>query len=473
MIVIPLSVLLALASSGDSPQWGGFRGNNGAGLCAAKKLPDALDPEGNLIWRTEIPGGYSSPCVAGKDLYLTATEGKKLWTICLDSYSGEERWRAELEFDGKRPGANSPAAPSPATDGERVYAIFHHVGLLAYDRAGNELWRKPIGPFNIPHGMATSPLIHGDLVLLQVDQDMGSYLVAYDKKTGAERWRVDRPNVTHGYATPAVFEPKSGPRQLVVSSAFQIAGFSLEDGAKLWWVDGAAWQAKSVPVLDGNLCFVNSFMPSPSEMNMPTPSGTFAELLAERDADKSGKIERSEWEDEFMQMIWFILDLDGDDVLGKKDWDYALTMGRATGGLFAIELGGSGDLTKSRVKWKLEDRRGLSDLTSPLLVDGTLFLVKEGGIVTSLDPATGKVAKQERVGESDNYFASPVAGDGKIYLAGQSGQLAVITAEREWRVLAVHRLEDEEVWSTPALSDRQVFVRSQAALYCFEAPEGG
>ena len=474
--LLPLAVLLSFSGDGDAPQWGGFRGNNGSGVSAAKRLPDALDPEENLIWRTEIPAGYSSPCVAGKGVYLTATEGKKLYVLALDAYTGEERWRAELAFDGKRPGMNSPAAPTPATDGERVYALFHHIGLIAYDCAGElvdgklvakELWRQPIGPFNIPHGMATSPVLHGDLVILQVDQNQGSYLVAYDKRSGAERWKVERPGVTHGYATPAVFEPAQGPPQLIVSSSFQIGGFSLASGEKLWWVDGAAWQTKSIPVFDQGLCFVNSFMPAPMEMGMPNFSGTFAELLAQRDADHSGKVERSEWKDDLVQMIWFLIDLDGDGVLSEKDWEYAVSTGRANGGLFAIDIGGKGDLT-SKIKWKIEDRRGLSDLTSPVSIGGTLFLVKEGGIVTSLDPKTGKVVKQERVGESDNYYASPVAGDGKLYLASQSGQLAVLTAEPDWKVLSVHRIE-EEVWSTPALADKQVFVRSQGALYCFEA----
>ena len=190
-----LTLSLSLLAGGEAPQWGGFRGNNGAGTASATRLPATLDPEGNLMWRVDVPSGYSSPTIAGKDLYLTGTDDKaKLFTLCLDAYSGEERWRKELAYDGKRPGQNSPAAPSPATDGERVYALFHHVGLVAYDKTGKELWKKPLGPFNIPHGLSTSPVLHGDLVILQVDQDDGAYLVAYDKLTGAERWRIARPS---------------------------------------------------------------------------------------------------------------------------------------------------------------------------------------------------------------------------------------------------------------------------------------
>ena len=169
------SVIMAavsLFSGGDSPQWSGFRGNNGTGVSSAEELPDTLDPELNLIWRSEILPGYSSPCIAGKDLFLTGSTGTKLVTLCLDAYSGEVRWQKEVDFDGKRPGQNSPAAPTPAADGEHVFVLFHSVGLIAYDESGKELWKKPLGPFNIPHGMASSPVLHGDLVILQVDQDV-------------------------------------------------------------------------------------------------------------------------------------------------------------------------------------------------------------------------------------------------------------------------------------------------------------
>jgi hypothetical protein len=210
-------------------------------------------------------------------------------------------------------------------------------------------------------------------------------------------------------------------------------------------------------------------MGSPSEMGVPQLSGSFEEMIAERDADGDKKLDKEEWENEVLHMVWFIFDLDGDGVLDEEDWNYAVASGKASGGLFAIELGGEGDVTKSHVKWLGQDRRGMPDYASPLVYGDTLFLLKDGGILSSVDPATGEVKKQERVGSPDTYYASPVAADGKLFLAGLSGQLAVVTAERAWKTLSVHTL-DEEVWSTPALADRQVFVRSQKALYCFENP---
>jgi outer membrane protein assembly factor BamB len=471
-VSIPLALVLLTLSGGadERTPWGGFRGNNGCGVVETHDLPARLDPEANLMWRVEVPPGYSSPTVTGSRLFLTGSDNKgKLFTVCLDAQSGEERWRVEVPYDGSRPGANSPAAPSPVTDGERVYALFHHIGLITYDLDGQELWRHEIGPFKVPHGMSGSPVVHDGKVVLQIDQDGDSYLVAYEGASGKELWRAARKGMNHGYATPAVYAPQDGPAQVVASGTMQIAGYSLETGEKLWWVDGSAWQAKSLPVFAGKRCFVNAFMPSMSDMSFPAFTGTFEEALAKRDADGDGKIARSEWkEDEMMQQIWFILDLNDDDLLDEEDWNYGLAANRATGGLFAIDLDGRGDLTE-KVSWKLEDKRTLSDVTSPVLLDGVLYVIAEGSLLASIDAATGEVLKHERIGQSDQYYASPVAGDGKLYLAGLSGLLTVVEAGRDWKVLASHSLEDEgQLWSTPAIAGHSIYVRATDALFCFE-----
>jgi len=468
-------LLLFLSSGGEGPQWGAFRGNNGAGI-GTGSLPDALDPKGNLAWRVEVPAGYSSPVLAGKNLYLTGAkytmaQGKmtgKLATLCLDALTGETRWTKELDFSGPRPGQNSPAAPTPATDGEVVVALFHHFGLIAYDASGKELWKQPLAPFNIPHGMSTSPLIHGDLVVLQVDQDNGAYLAAFDRKSGAQRWRIERPGVTHSYATPAILEVDGGPAQVVVSGSFQVVAYSLADGAKVWWLDGAAFMTKSVPVFARGRCYMNAFTPSVSEMQYPTFNGSFEDTLVAYDLDGDEKIAKSEYGDAKLHEIWFLFDHDRDGFMTEPEWNFALKSNDATGGLFAIDLGGKGDFTKTHVKWKTDDRRTLSDVTTPVVVGDALFIIQEGGILTSLDLETGKVIKQERVGQPDPYYASPVAADGKLYLASQSGVLTVVKATPEWQQISTHALDDEEVWATPALAGDAVYVRGKEALYCFK-----
>ena len=468
--MLALALVPLLLSAAQQPQgldWSGFRGTNGCGTSSTAKPPATLDLETNVRWRTEVPPGYSSPVLSKHDVFLTAADETQLITLCIDRHTGEIRWQRAIEFDGKKPGANSPAAPSPVTDGERVYVLFHHVGLVAYDLEGKELWRKPLGPFQIPHGMAASPLVHQGLVVQLVDQNVGSFLAAFDAKSGEERWRIARPGAAHGYSTPAIFSPAEGPAQVVVSGSYQVAGYSLAKGEKLWWVDGTAWQTKAVPVFQEGICFVNAAMLPSTEFGLTRLSLTWKEALAERDKDEDGKLSREEWQDQMLHQLWFIFDRGGDGLLDEADYEYLASSASATGGLFAIQLGGKGDLSESGVKWQFTDRRGLPDSPSPLAFEGLLWLVRDGGILTCLDPASGEVVKQGRVGAGGPYFASPVGADGRIYLASRAGELAVVRAGREWEVLGVRPL-NEEVWSTPALSGSQVFVRSQAALYCFE-----
>lgn len=454
----------AAHASADVP-WGGFRGNNGCGVAREASLPVPLDLERHLRWRTEVPAGYSSPVVAAGRVFLTGAEGSVLVTLALDQESGKLLWASELEYDGERPGANSPAAPSPVTDGERVVSLFHGFGALAHDMEGELLWEKPLGPFNIPHGLATSPVLHGDTVVLQIDQDTGSYLLALDAASGEERWRVERPGTVHGYATPAVHVPAEGPAQVVVSSSFQLAGFSIEDGEKLWWVDGAAWQTKAVPVIEGQRAWINASMVGSGEIGLPRFSQTWEEVLAERDADGDGALARSEWDHEMLQQTWFIWDLDGDDLLGPEDWRYAQASATAQGGLFAVDLTGRGDVTESHVRWMFDERRSLPDAPSPVLVDGVLFLLGEGGILTSIDAGSGEVIERGRIGEPDAYFASPIVAGDVLLASSRGGQLVQVRARGEWEELAAVDLE-EQVWSTPALAGGRVYVRSQKAVYC-------
>lgn len=464
LIALPLLVL----GAGDPPEWGGFRGNNGAGVSTSKGLPDALDVDVNAVWRAELPRGYSSPTFADGVLFVTGAEGGELVTIALDAESGEELWRAAAEYDGSRIGQNSPAAASPVTDGEYVFVVYHHLGMIAYDVAGKEVWRHELGKLNIPHGISTSPLVHGETVVLLVDQDVDAYLAAFDRTSGTELWTTKRPGVSHSYSTPALYVPEEGPVQIVVLGSLEVSGYSLEDGRRLWWSQGSGWMTKSLPVFDGDLCILNAHVTSTAEFGAPKANQTWEELLSERDADGDGLVSKAEWDDEAIRQLWFLMDLDRDGMLDASDWKRTQEMQTATGALFAIEMGGEGDVSESHRSWTYDDRRGLSEIPSPVVADGTLFLVADGGIVSSLDPSTGKLEKRERVGISDSYYASPVAGDGKVYLASQSGQLAVLSAERDWKVLSTSKL-GEEVWSTPAIAGGRVYVRSLEALYCFEA----
>jgi len=452
-----------------SAGWSCFRGPNGCGV-AECTIPESLDLERNLLWKAEIDRGYSSPIVVADSVILTAYSGTNAYTLCLDGNSGEEKWRvaAPNPLPERRMTPNSPVSATPASDGERLYVLFENFGLVCYDIEGRELWKNPMGPFNVPHGMSSSPVLATDAVIIQCDQDTDSHLIAFDSKTGAEKWKVERPEIAHGYATPAIARPANGPEQVVVSSSFETAAYSTATGEKLWWVTGMAWQTKTLPVFDADFShvFIHAAMGAMSEYGGPRLSGSWQESLALRDENGDGKLALSEFEYPAMRQLWFLYDLDNDTFMGESEWNMSLKRLSAEGGVFAIRLGGEGDVTASHIDWSYTNRRGMPDIPSPVLHNGALYLIKDGGILTSIDPATGEVIKQGRAGESDSYYASPIAANGMLVLGGQSGRVTVVRApeDGQWEVLSTVELEGE-IWSTPAIDDGRLIVRTQEALY--------
>jgi len=389
-------VLSALLSCAFAAEWRQFRGPNGSGVSAEKGLPVAFGAAENMLWKTALPPGYSSPVVSRDRVFVTAQEGLALFTICLDRATGKVLWRRESPkpLPEKPKGPNSPVSPSPVTDGANVYVLFDVFGLISYGPDGEERWRMPLAPFNTPYGFGSSPVLEGSTLLLLADQDAGSYILAADKDTGKVLWRRPRPEATHGFPSPVIYRPAQGPVQVIVSGAFQLASYSLQSGEKLWWVNGMGWQAKSLPVIGDGIIFVHSWMASMAELGSQ-PAPPFPELLSKHDADKDGKLSREETPDPEIKKLWMLFDLDKDNYLTEYDWNFHRARHAAQNGLYAIRPGGKGDLTATNILWRYD--KSLPNIPSPLLYNGVLFVLKEGGILTSLDPASGKVLKQGRV----------------------------------------------------------------------------
>lgn len=478
-------VIIVFAVEVAAADWPQFRGPNGSGVAEVSRLPVHFGPGQNVLWKTQLPPGHSSPVIAGDRIFVTAAEGGKkvsaggdkvtdqgsrLWTICLDRKTGKELWRREAP----RPRAelfqptNSPASPSPVTDGRSVYVFFGDYGLLSYSVEGRDRWSVPLGPFNNVNGHGSSPILVGDLVVLLCDQDTSSYLIALDKDSGRVRWKVDRPEATRCYSTPAVLRPAQGPPELIVPGAYQLTSYDARSGRKLWWIGGMSWQPKSSPVIDGDVIYAH-WWENGGEAEQPTETPTFAETLARFDANRDGAISREEAASEpRLQKGFKDLDLAGDGLIDERDWDFYRARRASRNALIAVRHGGRGDLTDSAILWRMQ--KFLPNVPSPLLYRGVLYLVKDGGIATSVDPKTGSILKQARLaGAIDTYYSSPVAGAGKVYMIGQNGHASVLQAGAQWEALALNDLEDE-CYATPALEDNRLYVRTRGALYCFAEP---
>jgi len=475
------SLALTRAVAEDWPQ---FRGPNGSGVSATTGLPEEFGPNKNVIWKTALPPGHSSPVLTKNRIFVTAhsevnkkgKENYKLLVICLDRQTGKLLWQREVPRSrlGRLQNVNGAASPSPVTDGSNVYVFFQDFGMVSYDSAGKERWKLPLGPFNMFYGFGASPILVDDKVILPVDQDNpSSYLIAVDKNSGRVRWKVDRPVVISGYSTPIIYQPNQGPKQIVIPESFQLSAYSVEDGKRVWWVRGLACEMKSIASHDAEYLYINGWGFPTNQPGQQVKTVTFEEGLARYDKNGDRQIAKSEVSgndvmDKMLSEAFEAFDTDRDEKLNAKDWEVFRGMMASENGLLAIKLGGDGgggDQTSTAIRWRYQ--KPVPQVPSTLLYKGVLYMINDSGILISFDPATGKVIKQGRLhGAIDKYFSSPVAADDKVFLIGQGGQVSVLKAAGDWQVLAVNELDDE-CFATPAIADGRIYIRTRSALYCF------
>jgi outer membrane protein assembly factor BamB len=470
-----VAIALTLLAASD-PDWSRFRGPNGNGVANVSGLPAEFGPAKNVVWKAATPAGHSSPVLTPTRVFMTGIDGEKLVVLALDRASGKELWRREVPRPGKGrlENVNGPASPSPVTDGDRVFAFFQDFGLIAFAADGKELWRMPLGPFNMFYGFGASPILVDSLVILPVDQDTGSYLLGVDAKSGKVRYKVDRPGVISGYSTPTIYQPKGGGKQILVPESFQLSAYDVKDGHRVWWVRGLACEMKSVVSIQGDTAWINGWGFSQNQPGTQIPTISWEEGLKAYDKNKDGKIAAEEAtggpEPRLDRMLrpqagFPAFDGNRDGLLDEKDWAVMRAMLAAENGLLAIKLGGKGDVTNGAVLWKYT--RPVPQVPSTLLYHDVLFMVNDSGILISFNPATGDVLKQGRLkGAIDKYFASPVGADGKVFLVSQDGTVSVVSAKGEWEILSVNPMEDE-VFATPAFADGRIYVRTKSALYAF------
>ncbi len=468
-----VACLLAVASlSALSAElvWDRFRGPNGSGVSSAAGIPVEFGPETNVVWKTPLPEGLSSPVFGRDSIFLTGFEGDKLITFSLDRNTGRIQWRREIvrERAGRLRDVNNPASPSVATDGENVFAFFQDFGLSAYGPDGNELWRLPLGPFNNPMGMGASPVYVEGRVIQVCDSETDSFMLAVDAATGEVLWRKERPYSLRGFSTPVVYRPAAGGTQVLVAGSYELSAYEVKTGEKVWWVEGLTWQMKPTPVLDDEgYAYVLGWAGS-ADLGQQEEVAPFEQVLEELDGDGDGRLSAAELSERFGRRVRNGLDaydLDNSGFMERRDWEHHRRKRRAVNAVRKIKLGGRGDMTDGAVQWL--HYKALPNVPSPLLYDGILYLTKDGGVMTALSAEDGSVLKQGRLRDAlSRYFASPVAADGKVFAAAETGEVSVISPGADWSVVRTNRM-GEEIWATPVIMDGRLFLRTRTALYCF------
>ena len=458
---------LSASMAARAADWPRFRGPNGSGVAETSALPRTFGPRQHVVWGVAVPPGLSSPVVSGDRVFLTAVEDEKLLTLCFNRASGDELWRREcprprIEKLDRR---NHAASPSAAADGANVYVFFSDFGLISYDFNGNERWRLPLGPFDNSYGLGASPIVVDDLVVLVCDQRTGSFIVAVDKGTGRVRWRRPRPDAISGHSTPIVYQTEAGAKQILAPGSFRMDAYVAESGESTWWVYGLPSEMKSVPVINKEMVYVSGYNVPENDAGQQLEVPPFEEAVAEYDANGNGRVSRDELPEGRLRKLFGFSDGSRDGELNEQEWRIYAAAQRSENGLRAIRLGGRGDTTEQSIGWK--HAKGAPQLPSPLLYDGIVYMVNDGGRLGLFDAATGAVIKQMRLrGAMAHYYASPVAGDGQVYFASESGYVTVVRAGRKPGIIAVNNLH-EPIYATPAIADGKLYIRTARRLYCF------
>ena len=469
MKLIGLTCCLALLVSvggvavQGAPSWPQFRGLNGQGVAERDRPPTEFGLGTNLLWKAEVPGGVSSPCVWGDQIFLTAFSTGKLETLALDRRDGMVRWRevAPAEKIHRTTDSGSPAAATAATDGKQVYVYFASFGLLAYGLDGREFWRKPMPVPNSTYTAGASPILAGNRLIQNCDQEEGlSFLLAVDCQNGHTLWQTPRPDFATSYSTPVVW--KHGEvEEIVVAGCLRVVGYSVIDGKEKWSARGleATTVCPSPALGDGRL-YAMSYSGHDSK---PTP---FSEWALPKDKDGDGRISRAEAPELIESRGFDLLDLNKDGFIAATEWDESMARHRrGEPGIFGVRTPGDGDVTDTHVLWKR--KRGAAAVASPLFYRGCVYVVQDGGRVTCYDEATGvPVYEQERLDADGAYHASPVAADGRIFFSSTSGTVTVVAVGSTLKVLTRNAL-GETIIATPAIADNKLYVRTRGHLWAF------
>lgn len=418
------------AGGSDWPMW---RGPLGDGHSPETDVPTVWSGTDHVVWKTPIPGkGHSSPIVSGSRVFVTSAleDDNQRVLICLDRADGKVLWQRTVltSMLEKKHRLNSFASATPATDGKLVYVAFFEqpkIELAAYDFDGNEAWRVSPGEFHSVHGFCSSPVLYKDLVILNGDQDATAYLVAYDKATGKERWRTDRPNKTRSYCTPLIAD-LAGKTQLMLSGSKCVASYDPENGKQNWLVDGPTEQFVASLVQTDGVVFCTGGFPELHVLGID-PAG-------------AGNVTKT-------HVLW----RDGQSKGDRKIASYVPSPIAFGDWFFVVSDNGLASCYEAKTgKTLWRQKLGKHHSASAVAV------------------ATGSAAAANGVGGGESggrNAGAENAGGGLLYFTSDAGETFVLKAGPKYELLSKNEL-GEEVYASPAISRGQLFVRGVSNLYC-------
>ena len=487
------AIVCALASlhpsiAADS-HWNQFRGSTANSVVTEQRLPEAFNQDLEARWKTRLPVGHSSPCIWKDRIFITGFDEPtmQLRMFCLDRDNGAILWtisRPLRELQQYAHKASSPSVPTPCTDGRRVAFLFGDYGLVVADFDGNELWEKPFVPYGNDSGMGygASPILADGKLLVNCDGGIRPGLLCLDFKTGEELWHASRPNTIVSYASPFVWR-RGDKTEVLQAGTAQLASYDLADGNPLWQVNNLPIFVCPTPTADASTVYygawttgnvsgasrIKSLFSEQDEITDEQASNPDA-FFARFDANQDRKLAPEELPPSRLRDAFNFGDHDRSGFLEYEEFepifeeaDPSDTPGRNV--FVAITKDGRGDITDTHVKWEL--RKNLPYVSSPLLYENRLYLVKKGGTVSCLNPQTGEAHfERGRLGAYGEYYASPIGVDGKVLIASQPGTVTIIKASDELEILDSVDM-GEAITASLAMADSRLYIRTENYLWAF------
>jgi outer membrane protein assembly factor BamB len=418
-----VSSLVGATQKSGQKWWPQFRGPNSSGLGEGKP-PVHFGPDQNILWKTAVGAGLSSPIIWEGRIFLTEFDqaSKQLATVCIDRNTGKILWRRTVtpEQIEKVHAISSPAGATPATDGERVYVYFGSYGLVCYDLDGKQQWERRLPLPNNPYGAVASPIVAGELLVFN-HQGKDAYLLAVNRRDGRTVWKTDRSMFQYGWSTPVHWRHDGVDEIVVLGGDFKpdqrLMAYNLADGAERWWVGGLPPCGKSTPVVDGDFVFLAA-----------------PDIILETAAERRNPERAAQF--------------------------YANNAAR----VMAVRPGDKGEVAQANVAWS--EKKGVPGVPSPLYYNGRLYTFQNGGLVFCREAKTGELVYSGRLGAPGYYYSSPVAADDKVYIASEEGVVVVLDAGEKLNILAKNKL-DGAILATPALAGSNIYVRTENHLYAF------
>lgn len=420
---VPLPLLGALGLSLHAANWPSWRGPQGDGTSPERNVPLTWSATENVRWKIELPEpGDSSPVVWEDKVFITqareATGGRTV--MCFNRRDGKLLWQQGTAWTQKekRYGQNPYCAASPVTDGERVIAFFGSAGLFCWDMEGKELWRRDLGKHEHEWAYAASPLLHGDVCVLYFGPGLNARLLGLDKRSGKTLWEAKEP------------APAARPR-----------------------TDGFKGQERGGMV--GT--FTTPVIVRAGQRDELIQ--TFPQFVRAFDP-RSG---RPLWHCDGLNELVYSSPIAGEGVL--------VGMGGYFGTSLAVKTGGTGDVTATHRLWQTV--RTKNRLGTGVIAGGHVFILNTEGIAECLNLQTGASLWQERVkgsGSKGDSWSSMVLVDGHILCLNQGGETLVLKASPKFELVRVNSLDGAVVNSSHAISNGEIFIRTQKHLWCIGRP---